>query len=249
MRVCPAYHLWIQESTQIRSHFVPGQNVLSLNKEISQPTHSFAVWNGMHHTRFQCTLAGSAALSPKKSMSKFCMNSNLSLINTTTKAENWPMPNILSEPRNFWNRKYFASLDVCDWYWQRPSDNESNGAYGIKAVQGSFPAMQVLHGLKIAAAYFLSTQSPLFPSIWHLFKLCIGEFILHTRTEQGLHQKLNRLIPYVQSPSFSYRRRCFASIQRRCDGVYAWLINNGTKWTLNTSIPCRLRKPHYPPTY
>lgn len=72
------------------------------------------------------------------------MTLDLIPVSAATKAENWPMPNIKAELRDFGASQYFASLDFFGGQWQSPLDVESYDACGIVAPEETYVSTRFL---------------------------------------------------------------------------------------------------------
>jgi Reverse transcriptase (RNA-dependent DNA polymerase) len=119
------------------------------------------------------------------------MTVDLRVPNASTKPTAWPMPNLQNELHNLLGSEVFATLDFCQGNWQIPLHKQSQDCQSFITPDELYTSTRVLHGTRNATQHLQSVLLVMMDDIKSKIKVWLDDFLLHTKTEDGLLETLN----------------------------------------------------------
>ena len=98
----------------------------------------------------------------------------------------WPMPHMDTVTAKLAGKNCFASIDLCQGYWQLPLAKESQECQSFITPDAVYSPTRVLHGQRNATAYCQSTVQHIFTDIKEDTLLWMDDCTFHADTQSGL---------------------------------------------------------------
>jgi Reverse transcriptase (RNA-dependent DNA polymerase) len=128
---------------------------------------------------------------PKPGPDKYCMTVDLRVPNAPTKPTAWPMPNLQDDLHDSHVSEVFATLDLCEGYWQIPLHKDSQDCQSFISPDGVYTPTRVLHRTRNATQHLQSVLVVMMDDIKSNIKVWLDECLLHTKTEDDSLATLN----------------------------------------------------------
>jgi Reverse transcriptase (RNA-dependent DNA polymerase) len=112
------------------------------------------------------------------------------------------MSNLEEELAKLAGAKYFAKLDFAQGLWQLPTDWEAALLFAFRGVDGLHASTRVPHGAKNSAQWFQLLTSEYSKEFLYCLRLWIDDFLLHTKTVQGLLEVLRQFFEICRKKGF-----------------------------------------------
>jgi hypothetical protein len=122
--------------------------------------------------------------------------------NYATRKHNFVMPNLEEELAKLSGAKYFARLDFAQGFWLLPTDWEAAFLSVFRGVDGLYASTRVPHDAKNSAQWFQLVTSECFKELLYCLRQWIGDFLLHTKTVQGLLEVLRQFFEICRKKGF-----------------------------------------------
>jgi hypothetical protein len=106
--------------------------------------------------------------------------------NYATRKHDFVMPDLEEELAKLSGATYFAKLDFAQDFWQPPTDWEAALLFAFRGVDGLYTSTRVPHGAKNSAQWFQLVTSECFKELLYCLRQWIDDFLLHTKTVQGV---------------------------------------------------------------
>jgi Reverse transcriptase (RNA-dependent DNA polymerase) len=128
---------------------------------------------------------------PKPGPDQYCMSVDQCIPNASTKLTEWPMPNLQDELYDLHGSEVFATLDICQGYWQIPLHKDSYDCQSFITPDGVCTPTRVLHGTRNATQHLQSVLFVVIDYIKSNIRVWLDECLIHTKTGDDLLATLN----------------------------------------------------------
>jgi hypothetical protein len=157
---------------------------------------------------------------PKTGPDQYRMTVDLRVPNASTKPTAWPLPNLQDELLDLHRSEVFATLEFFQGYWQMPLHKDSQDCQSFITPDGVYTPIRVIHGTKCATQNLQSVLVVMMDDIKSNIKVCLVDWLLHTKTEDDLLATLNFFFKQCLEYGFDLNaRKCvlFAATVRYCE--------------------------------
>jgi Reverse transcriptase (RNA-dependent DNA polymerase) len=139
------------------------------------------------------------------------MTVDLRVPNASTKPTAWPMLNRQDKLHDLHGSEVFATLDVCQGYWQIPLHKDSQDCQSFITPDGVYTPTRVLHGTRNATQHLKSVLVVMLDDIKSNIKVWLNDCLLHTKTEDDLPATLNFFFKQCQKHELKLHASKFLS--------------------------------------
>ena len=136
---------------------------------------------------------------PKKGPEKWRLTVDLRLVNKVTVPHAWPMPHIEEVTASLAGKKCFASIDLCQGYWQSPLSKESQACQSFITHTAVYTPTRVLQGQRNATSFCQSTVQHIFMDIIRSLLLWLDDVVFHAVSPPELLKILRIAFLFVLS--------------------------------------------------
>ena len=123
---------------------------------------------------------------PKAGSEKWRFTVDLRPVNKVTVPIAWPMPQLEQVVARMSGQRFFASLDLCQGYWQLPLSEESQSCQSFITPKAVYSPTRVMHGQKNATAFCQSAVQDIFGDIEEQSLLWLDDMVVHESEVQLL---------------------------------------------------------------
>jgi hypothetical protein len=143
---------------------------------------------GLVYKNTGAELASPPLILPKPGPDQYRMTVYLREPNASTKPTAWPMPNLQDERHDLHGSEVFATLDVCQGYWQIPLQKDPQDCQSFITPDGVYTPTRVLHGTRNATQHLQSVLVVMMDDIKSNIKVWLDDCPLHTKLKMTCSQ-------------------------------------------------------------
>jgi Reverse transcriptase (RNA-dependent DNA polymerase) len=156
---------------------------------------------------------------PKPGLDQYRVTVELRVPNASTKSTAVSMPNLQDDLHDVHGSKVFATLDVCQDYWQILLHKDSQDCQSFITPDGVYTPTRVLHGTRNATQHLQPVLVVMIDDIKSNIKVWLDDCLLHTKTKDDLLATLNVFFKQCREHGLKlHASKCvlFASTMRYC---------------------------------
>ena len=177
---------------------------------------------GLIYRNSASTWACAAHVVPKPGSEMFRFTTDLRPVNKVTITFAWPMPDLESATAELAGKKCFATIDLCQGYWQLPLAEDSQECQSFITPDGVYTPTRVMHGQRNAVAYCQSSVQQICSDILESLLQWLDDLLFHAKDAGELLDALEKFFAICKRYNLKlHAKKCklFLFVVRWCGRI------------------------------